>query len=238
MTLQGKLEKKIILVTLFAVAMGFLEATVVVYMRELYYPEGFIFPLQLIPPRIFVIELVRELSTLIMLLSIGFLIGRSALEKFSWFLFSFGVWDIFYYVALKLFLDWPESLLTWDILFLIPIAWLGPVLAPLICSLTMIFFALTVFTRSQAGIKIYHVFWYSIFMGAILIFSSFIFDYTKLLIGEGYFCRGGPSLLEPGFTKAILNYVPEKFQWGLFIAGELLIIFSIAGFVFISKKKN
>lgn len=218
--------------------MGFLEAIVVVYIRELYYPEGFSFPLELLPPRIFAIELVREFSTMIMLLSIGFLIGRSALEKFSWFLFSFGVWDIFYYVALKIFLDWPESLLTWDILFLIPITWIGPVLAPLICSLTMIFFALTVFTGSQAPKKIISVFWYTILLGAILIFSSFIFDYTRLLIGEGYFSRGGPSLLKPGFTKAMLNYMPEKFQWGLFIAGELLIFSSIAGFVFISKKKN
>ncbi len=218
--------------------MGFLEAIVVVYIRELYYPQGFSFPLELLPPRIFVIELVRELSTMIMLLSIGFLIGKSALEKFSWFLFSFGVWDIFYYIALKLFLDWPESILTWDILFLIPITWIGPVLAPLICSFTMIFFAFAVFTRIQAPIVIKPIFWYTILTGAILIFSSFIFDYTKLLIAEGYFSRGGPSLLEPGFTKAILNYMPEKFQWGLFIAGELLIIFSIASFTFFPKRKN
>ncbi len=238
MTLQEKLGKKVILVTLFAVAMGFLEATVVVYMRELYYPEGFIFPLQLIPPRIFVIELVRELSTLIMLLSIGFLIGRSALEKFSWFLFSFGVWDIFYYVALKLFLDWPESLLTWDILFLIPLTWTGPVLAPLICSVTMIFFALSTLTQIKAPEKINSVFWYPFITGAFLIFSSFLFDYTRLLIAEGYFSKGGPSLLEPGFTTAILSYIPERFQWGIFLTGELLIIFSIARFVFFLKNKN
>ncbi len=218
--------------------MGFLEAIVVVYVRELYYPQGFTFPLELLPPRIFVIELVRELSTMIMLLSIGFLIGKSALEKFSWFIFSFGVWDIFYYVALKIFLNWPESILTWDILFLIPITWIGPVLAPLICSLTMIFFALSVFTRIQTPKKIKSAFWWIILLGATLIFSSFIFDYTKLLIGEGYFSRGGPSLLDPGFTKAILSYIPGKFQWGLFIVGELLIIFSIVKFVFFAKKKN
>lgn len=218
--------------------MGFLEAIVVVYVRELYYPEGFSFPLELLPPRIFVIELVREFSTMIMLLSFGFLIGKSTLEKFSWFLFSFGVWDIFYYVALKLFLNWPESILTWDILFLIPITWVGPVLAPLICSLTMIFFALSVFARIQAPKNIKPVFWYTILLGAALIFSSFIFDYTKLLIAEGYFSKGGPSLLDPGFTKAILNYVPEKFQWGIFIPGESLIIFSIVGFAFCTKRKN
>lgn len=235
---HSQLNKNILVVTIFAIAMGFLEAIVVVYIRELYYPQGFSFPLELLPPRIFVIELVRELSTMIMLLSIGFLIGRSALEKFSWFLFSFGVWDIFYYIALKLFLNWPESLLTWDILFLIPLTWIGPVLAPLICSLTMIFFALSALTRIKAPGKINPVFWYPILIGAILIFSSFLFDYTKLLIGEGYFSRGGPSLLEPGFTTAIVSYIPEKFQWGLFIIGELLIIFSIAKFAFFPKKKN
>jgi len=225
-------------VAIFAIAMGFLEAIVVVYIRELYYPQGFSFPLELLPPRIFVIELVREFSTMIMLLSIGFLIGKSALEKFSWFLFSFGVWDIFYYVALKLFLDWPESFLTWDILFLIPITWIGPVLAPLICSLTMIFFALSVFTRIKTPKIINPVFWYPILIGAGLIFSSFIFDYTKLLIGEGYFSSGGPSLFDLGFTKAILSYIPEKFQWGLFLTGELLVIFSITRFAFFTKKKN
>ena len=235
---HSQLNKKILVVTIFAIAMGFLEAIVVVYIRELYYPHGFSFPLELLPPRIFVIELVREFSTMIMLLSIGFLIGKSSLEKFSWFLFSFGVWDIFYYVALKLFLDWPESLLTWDILFLIPLTWIGPVLAPLICSLTMIFFALSTLTHIKISEKINPVFWYPILIGAFIIFSSFIFDYTRLLIGEGYFSRGGPSLLEPGFTKAILSYIPERFQWGLFIAGELMIIISIARFTFFTKKKN
>ena len=218
--------------------MGFLEAIVVVYMRELYYPEGFLFPLQLIPPRIFVIELVREISTIIMLLCIGLLIGKSALEKFAWFLLSFGVWDIFYYVALKLFLDWPESFLTWDILFLIPITWLGPVLAPLICSFTMIIFSLSALTRIKAPGKINTKFWYFFLIGAFLIFLSFILDYTKLLIREGYFSKGGPSLLDPGFTEAIVSYIPGPFQWGIFIIGELLLIFGIARFVLFTKTKN
>ena len=127
---------------IFAVAMGFLEAIVVVYVRELYYPEGFTFPLKALPANLVTIELIRELCTFLMLGSVAWLSGKTLLRRLSAFLFTFGVWDIIYYAALKLFLDWPESLLTWDILFLIPITWVGPVLAPIICSVVMIFMAM------------------------------------------------------------------------------------------------
>lgn len=136
--MKTEITRKLWIVLFFAIAMGFLEAIVVVYVRELYYPEGFRFPLKLIPPRIFSIELVRELTTLIMLAGIGLLAGKTKSGKFAWFLVNFGIWDITYYLALKIFLDWPESLHTWDILFLIPVTWIGPVLAPVICSVTMI----------------------------------------------------------------------------------------------------
>lgn len=109
-----------------------------VYLRELYYPGGFKFPLELLPPWLMVIEITREFSTLLMLFSVAWISGRNFLQQLSVFLFLFGIWDIFYYVALKIFLDWPGSFLTWDLLFLIPITWLGPVLAPVICSVVMI----------------------------------------------------------------------------------------------------
>ena len=127
---------------IFAVAMGFLEAIVVVYVRELYYPEGFAFPLKELPPAIILIELIREFTTMLMLGSVAWISGKIFLKRLSVFLFLFGIWDIIYYLALKIFLDWPESLLTWDILFLIPIAWVGPVLAPVICSIIMILMSL------------------------------------------------------------------------------------------------
>ena len=36
---------KVLALTLFSIAMGLLEAVVVMYLRELYYPAGFAFPL-------------------------------------------------------------------------------------------------------------------------------------------------------------------------------------------------
>jgi len=223
------LKKKLFIVSLFAIAMGFLEAIVVVYIRELYYPGGFGFPLKLIPPNIFTIELVRELTTLIMLVCIGILAGRTPIEKFSWFLFTFGVWDIFYYIALKILINWPASLFTWDILFMIPVTWIGPVLAPVICSITMIFLSLAVVLLAKKNyiVEIYRVSWILIICGAVIIFISFIHDYTGLLIREGYFSKGGPSLLDPGLADAITSFIPHRFQWGLFGIGEILILTGI-----------
>jgi len=125
-------------VLLFAVAMAYFEAAIVVYLRELFYPGGFSFPLILIPTRLVLIELGRELASLVMLAAVAVIAGRNRWERFGYFLVTFGVWDIFYYVFLKVTIDWPASLLDWDILFLIPLPWIGPVIAPCLVALEMI----------------------------------------------------------------------------------------------------
>ena len=96
-----KLSKKIFAVLIFSIAMAYLESAIVVYLRLLYYPEGFIFPIKIIPDEIFLIELGRELATIFMLASISFLIGARFVERFSYFLFAFSVWDIFDYGGLN-----------------------------------------------------------------------------------------------------------------------------------------
>ncbi len=213
-------------VSLFAITMGFLEAIVVVYLREIFYPAGFQFPLVTIPPELFNIELVREVTTIIMLLCIGFLAGRSNSEKFAWFIFAFGVWDIFYYVALKLTLGWPVSLMTWDILYLIPVTWIGPVLAPVICSLTMIFLALIIIFFENNGHRV-HFGKYSgtlFVFGSIIIFFSFIESYLLLLYFEGFFNLFNNTFNQADLEKAISTFVPEQFNWLLFWIGEFFIL--------------
>jgi hypothetical protein len=95
---QTNMTKTIVWLTAFSIAMGFLESAVVIYIREMYYPAGFNFPLVDIKRNIVVVELWRELATIIMLAAIGYLTGRTKAQQFVFFLFSFGVWDIFYYV--------------------------------------------------------------------------------------------------------------------------------------------
>ncbi|MDO8734322.1 MAG: hypothetical protein Q7K21_04095 [Elusimicrobiota bacterium] len=143
----------ILLTIIFAVAMGYLEAAVVVYLRELYYPSGFrishkvkfpfvkfgaVSELNPFSRKIILTELGRELATIIMLISFACLVGSSLSSCIAYFLLAFGVWDIFYYIFLKIILNWPEKWNTTDVLFLIPIPWIGPVWLPILCSVIII----------------------------------------------------------------------------------------------------
>jgi hypothetical protein len=133
-----KASRTVLLVCVLALAFGFVEACVVVYLRQAYYPEGFAFPLKPgVMPQV-AVELARELATIVMLVCIAMIAGRTRWQRISYFLIAFGVWDVFYYVWLKVIVNWPASLLEWDVLFLIPLPWIGPVISPILVSLVMI----------------------------------------------------------------------------------------------------
>lgn len=140
--MRPDIRRLFVWMSVFFIAMAYLESAVVVYLRALYYPEGFDFPLATMSPALVTTEVWREVATMIMLLVPGALVARSALERFAWFCFGFGVWDIFYYVWLKVLLDWPSSFGSRDLLFLIPVPWVGPVWAPCVVSLGLIGLAL------------------------------------------------------------------------------------------------
>jgi len=224
--------------TVFAAAMGFLEGIVVIYLRELYYPDGFEFPLKLMSSDLVTAEWIREIATLVMLGAVGIIAGRNGLQRLFYALFAFGVWDIFYYVALCLLTGWPASLLTWDLLFLIPVSWLGPVLAPVINSVTMVLMALLFIGRQEKGYYIRPGLsdWVLIFSGALVILYTYMVDYTRLLFESGVpGAKGSPEAGEK-FIAMITSYVPEHYRWKLFIAGEILIIAATIN-IFIRSRK-
>jgi hypothetical protein len=142
---------KIIWVSILSIAMAFVESAVVVYLRAIYYPEGFSFPLTHAIDGLIRTELLREAATIFMLLSVSILAARKLWERFAYFLLCFSVWDIFYYVWLKALLDWPATLFEWDVLFLIPIPWIGPVIAPVSVSLLMVLFSLIIIDAFKRG---------------------------------------------------------------------------------------
>lgn len=127
------MKRILVLLTLYSIAMALLEAAVVVYMRRLYYSDN---PLDLFPMRFLdqydpALELSREVATVVMILAVALLAHQKTLTKqFAAFVFVFGVWDLFYYVWLKILIDWPRTWLEWDVLFLIPSIWLGPWICP------------------------------------------------------------------------------------------------------------
>jgi hypothetical protein len=126
-------------VVVYAIAMAWVEAAVVYYLRTM---VDRIEPHQSNPLPIAGnlgnAELIREAATLVMLLAVGTLAGRSWRARLGYTAIAFGFWDLFYYVFLKLLCGWPHGVLDWDVLFLLPLPWWGPVLAPALISLLMI----------------------------------------------------------------------------------------------------
>jgi hypothetical protein len=133
----------------FGAAFGYVEGAVVVYLREIYYPEGFRFPLTVSDGRLLAVEVGREAATLVMLLGTAMLAGRNRWERFGAFAFLFGVWDLVYYVLLYTALGWPESLLTWDILFLLPFIWAGPVLSAVLVAASLVVSGALIYGRGD-----------------------------------------------------------------------------------------
>ena len=222
---------------IFAVSMGFLEAIVVVYVRDLYYPDGFQFPLKELPPRLIIIEWIREISTLLMLGSVAWISGKTILKRLSVFLFIFGIWDIIYYVGLKIFLDWPESLFTWDILFLIPITWVSPVLAPVLCSLLMIAMAfLFDFRMNYNNLEKLKIKEFTFMLsGATVIYYTFTVDFGMMII-KGHFLRKYFTLAENReFLEILTSWEPTHFNWLIFALGIGLIC---AGIFMVNKRSS
>jgi hypothetical protein len=214
--------KTLVWVTLFGIAFGMVEAAVVIYMRALYFPTGFRFPINAIDNPIVYTELWREVATIVMLAAVGILAGKSKVQRFAYFLISFAVWDIFYYVFLKVFIDWPESLLTWDILFLLPVAWIGPVVAPVILALFMIGIALMLLIKN---IPLKWSEWLLFIAGAFISILSFTIDFVTYLHENE-----GNTELYKDVGALSLTYVPTDFDWWIFLIALGCILAGMASY--------
>lgn len=212
------MKRTFLWLSLFSIAMGYLESAVVVYLRAIYYPNGFDFPLVNMNSSVAITELGREAATIIMLAGIGIVAGKNNTQRFAWFLYCFAVWDIFYYVFLKLLLNWPESFFTYDVLFLIPLPWIAPVIAPCIVSLTMLGLALTLirFNEKKSSIKLSFREWVLLISGSIIVILSFTIDCCKFI-----------HLYNGEAIDAVSHYIPRHFDWGIFCVGESIILLAI-----------
>ncbi|MCW3076986.1 MAG: hypothetical protein JWO32_1595 [Bacteroidetes bacterium] len=228
--MNSTLKKTFVWTCLFAIAMGFMESSIVIYLRELFYKNGFNFPLKGIPPFIARIEFFRELGTVIMLVGIGIIAGKTKLQRFAYFVLAFAIWDIFYYIFLYLCLGWPPSLCTWDILFLIPVPWVGPVWAPCLLCMLMITGSVFVIIRSEENreFKIAKIFWWMLIAGAAVCILSFMWDY---LIFSNTKHQTWSVLSNQDLFPEIENYIPIQFNYFLFFTGFLAmctaVIFSM-----------
>jgi hypothetical protein len=202
---------------LFGISFGYLEAAVVVYLRAIYdpirarlHPERG--PQDLFPlittqelagagpehTRRLAIEIGREAATMLMLGAVALAAANNVHQWIAAFAIVFGVWDICFYAFLKLMIHWPESLATWDILFLIPLPWVGPVWAPVLVALSMIVCGLI--SLRAGGIRGRLAHWAGVLAGALVIIVAFVWDFRNTTSGG----------------------MPNPFNWPLFLAGEAI----------------
>lgn len=134
-------------IAIYAIAMALLEAVAVAYIRGL----GRLSHSGVDVSAYFRLELWREAATLVMLLAVAWAVGRRWPDRLAYGLFAFGLWDIWYYIWLRLFIDWPASLLDWDTLFLLPFRWSGPVLSPVLIAGLMCITAVTILSQQARG---------------------------------------------------------------------------------------
>ena len=200
-----------LVVVAYAMAMAWVEAAVVFYLRtmidriEPYQPEPFPIIGNMGP-----VELVREAATLVMLFTVGVLAGRTWRGRLGYTAIAFGVWDIFYYVFLKLMCGWPHSLFDWDILFLLPLPWWGPVLAPVLVALLLIAWGTLAsqFERAQPPSMSNAWIWGLNCMGIALALYVFMAD-TIRAANQG--------------VDAIAHALPVQFNWPLFSMALVLM---------------
>jgi hypothetical protein len=203
------------LVVVFAIGMAWVEAACVYYLRVM---VDRINPYQADPLPIRgvlgQVELVREAATLVMLLTIGMLAGRTWHTRLAYAAIAFGVWDIFYYVFLKLICDWPKSLFDWDVLFLLPLPWWGPVLAPASIAMLMIVWG-TLVTQSTDPESVYASsrWWLVSWSGIVLALYAFMAD-SLHTVHQG---------LE--VTRTVL---PTAFNWPVFVVALTLMAAPVA----------
>lgn len=201
-------------VALYAIAMAYVESAAVLYLRTIYGgidPVGPRRPAFDPLPDFVWIEIGREAATMLMLGAVAWLAGRGIAGKIGAFALAMGTWDIFYYVFLWLFAGWPASPLAPDILFLIPLPWWGPVLAPVVLAAIMAVAGGAAMARElgdglarpgRAAVAL-------VLLGAGLCLVAFMLDALRALAGgldAAFATRGGP------------------FPWPLYLAGVVLAV--------------
>ena len=202
----------------FAIAFAWVESAIVVYLREIFFDGGFSFPLvvkweggrHVVNPLVR-IEFVREIATILMLITAGCLAGRNGLQKFCFFMIAFGLWDIFYYIWLYVMVGWPEGLMTWDLLFYVPLPWVGPVITPTLIALAMVLAGSVIVYLQARGYAVAWR-WYDMVvelgLGLVMIIA-FCWDWKNIIQLPGEVERTG---------------IPNPFAWWLYLPAFILAV--------------
>jgi hypothetical protein len=211
----GSLQSKSLKwVAVFAVAMAYVESAAVVYLRRILGVTDLIRDMAPFDPQIARIEVGRELATLIMITALGWALGRSWQARWAFACYAFGVWDIFYYVWLRVFLGWPSSLLEQDVLFLIPLPWWGPVLSPLLIAILAVAGGAKAVRIDDLGgtIRPGPARWAAFLAGTFTVLYAFMADAIAAL---------------PASAEELGRLKPTSFLWPVYLPGFALMVWAV-----------
>jgi hypothetical protein len=202
--------------------MAYLESAVVVYLRAMYGIEDLLRDINLAPDKYTFIEIGREVATVVMLAMISIVAGNSKPKKIGYFFLAFGVWDIFYYIWLHVFIQWPKSVFEWDILFLIPLPWWGPVIAPVLISLLLISTGYLLISEVKFNVTSFD--WLAFGLSIIVLLYTFVEDSINVIFSG---------------TGNLTEIRPASFNWILFLMAYFgWVVTSIKVFYQHNKQQN
>jgi hypothetical protein len=201
---------------LLALAFGVIEGAVAVYLREIYVRDASLgvssripdlaITLVSLPERLVSLEIVREACTMILLAATAWLSGRRLADRIGVFLLAFGIWDLVYYVVLRVFLGWPSRVNTWDVLFLIPVPWVAPMWTPALIAVLFVVAGSYLFWTGERPRRYGWGDAAALLGGALLTTASFLVE----------------------SDSAVVHRIPDRFPLWLYWSGVLL---AAAGFV-------
>ena len=212
--------KNLIWVIIFSIAMAYFESAVVVYLRAMYGIKDLLRDTNMVVDAYTFIEIGREAATLIMLFMVGLIAGNSWKKKISFAILAFAIWDILYYFWLYVFIQWPKSLFEWDILFLIPLPWWGPVITPILISFLLIVISYLIIIEKKFKITSFD--WTIYGLSVVIILYTFMEDSIRVILFSG---------------GNLAEVRPTNFNWIVFLIAYLAsVVVSIKIFYLKPKK--
>ena len=197
-------HKNLLSVIIFAIAMAYFESAVVVYLRAMYGIKDLVRDTNMVADAYTFIEIGREAATIIMLFLVGVIAGKTWKQKISFAILAFGIWDILYYFWLYIFIQWPKSLFEWDILFLIPLPWWGPVITPILISILLIVISYLIIVETKFKITPFD--WTIYGLAVVTILYTFMEDSINVIIFSG---------------GSLTEVRPTSFNWIVFLVAYL-----------------
>ena len=201
------LRSVLLWLTLFTITFGYCESALVYYLHDLFYPDGFSYPFLPFHMKMLVVDMVREIAATLVIVVVVCMAARGLWRRFALFMYVFGLWEILYYTGLYILEGWPKSLLSNDLIFLVPVPWSGPVLAPMLISVFLILSA-AVIIGAELKTGRFAPGWVPpalTLLGWALMLYAFMVD----------------------FMKVYQRQIPGPYRWDLFAIGMVLWIAAI-----------